>query len=158
MEQKAQVIFADPEKPGHERVISLIMDQDEITWQSILQELVRSEQMDPWDIDVSKIAQHYISVIKRLKELDFRLTGKVVLASAIILKMKSTRLIGEDMEHFDRLVSSQDDEDFDLFDDGELYPRHLNEDQRPKLIPRMPQPRKRKVSIYRSQERRVGKQ
>ncbi len=148
MEQtKASLLFADPETPGHEKVITLIMDQDEITWQTILQELVKTEQMDPWDIDVSKITKHYIAVVKKLKELDFRVTGKVVLATAILLKMKSTRLVGEDMDHFDRLMAS-DEEDFDLFDDDEIYPRNLANDEKPRLIPRMPQPRKRKVSIF----------
>lgn len=145
---KTSILLPDPEKPGHEKVITLIMDQDEVTWQSILQELIRTNQMDPWDIDVSKLTKHYITVIKRLKELDFRLTGKVVLASAILLKIKSTRLIGEDLEHFDRLVSQDKDEDYDLFEDTDIYPRNLSDEEKPRLIPRMPQPRARKVSIF----------
>ena len=102
--------------------------------------------MDPWEIDVSLIAQKYLEIIRKLKEHDFRVSGKMVLAAAILLKLKSTRLVGEDITEFDRLISGANEEDADeLVEDGPLIPKL---DEVPTLIPRTPQPRKRKVSIY----------
>ena len=133
------------EKAPHEQIFDILFDKDEVTWQSIIQELVKSEQMDPWDINVSLLTQKYIDMIKMLKEHDFRVSGKVLLAAALLLKIKSNRLVGEDIEYLDRLISQEDEQEL-LFED-DLQPRPV-ENIPKNLIPRTPQPRKRKVSIY----------
>ena len=131
----------------HERIFNIIFSKaDEVTWQSIIYELVKSEQMDPWDIDVSILAQKYIDMLRTLKEHDFRVSGKVLLAAAILLKMKSTKLVGEDLSELDRLLIGVEEEIEELgFDETSQIPK-LGEI--PALIPRTPQPRKRKVSIF----------
>lgn len=140
------VLENNPEKEPHEKIFEMLFDKDEITWQSLLQELVKSEEMNLWDIDISLLTKKYIDTIKKLKELDFRISGKVLLAAAILLKIKSNKLVGEDIEYLDRLISDQDEEDLLSFEE-ELQPR--SREEMPKnLIPRTPQPRKRKVSIY----------
>ena len=65
--------------------IQLLLDKDDVTWKQILYDLVRNEQMNPWDIDVSVLSQKYIETIKGLKQHDFRISGKVLLAAAIRL-------------------------------------------------------------------------
>tara|TARA_B100000315_G_scaffold259880_1_gene317826 strand:+ start:1352 stop:1498 length:147 start_codon:yes stop_codon:yes gene_type:complete len=35
------------------------MDEDEVTWQTILYNLVKKEGMDPWDVNVSQLAQNF---------------------------------------------------------------------------------------------------
>lgn len=130
-----------------EKIFSILFDQDEITWQSIIYELVRTEQMNPWDIDVSLLSQRYIGMLKKLKELDFRISGKVLLAAAILLRIKSDRLLGHDIDAFDRMFSSDEEEGFYEELESEMKAGAVNlEDQR--LIPKTPQPRKRKVSVY----------
>src|SRR3989338_9153432 len=95
----------------HERIFSIIFSKaDEVTWQSIIFDLVKSEQMDPWDIDISTITQKYIHMLKTLKEHDFRVSGKVLLAAAILLKMKSHKLVGEDLNELDRLLIGVEEE------------------------------------------------
>lgn len=132
----------------------MITDQDDVSWQSVLYDLVKTEQMNPWDVDISLITQKYIATVKGMKEANLKLSGKVVLASAILLKIKSKRLLGEDMNAIDHLFHSSDEQD-----DAELYDQELEdfdfnqarasgEIDPYKLIPRTPQPRKRKVSIY----------
>ncbi len=131
----------------HERIFSIIFSKaDEVTWQSILYELVKTEQMDPWDIDVSILAQKYIEMLRQLKEHDFRVSGKVLLAAAILLKIKSTKLVGEDLSELDRLLIGVEEEMEDMgFEETAEIPKL---DEIPSLIPRTPQPRKRKVSIF----------
>ena len=131
----------------HERIFNIIFSKaDEVTWQSIIYELVKSEQMDPWDIDVSILAQKYINMLRTLKEHDFRVSGKVLLAAAIFLKMKSNKLVGEDLSELDRLLIGIEEEMEELgFDETSQIPKL---DEIPTLIPRTPQPRKRKVSIF----------
>lgn len=136
-----------PESDAHDRIFEIIYSKtDEITWQNILYDLVRTEQMDPWEIDISMISQRYIDTIRKLKEHDFRISGKMVLAAAILLKLKSTRLVGEDITELDRLIAGAGEQEEELTElDGPLIPK-LGEV--PTLIPHTPQPRKRKVSIY----------
>ncbi len=131
----------------HERIFNIIFSKaDEITWQSIIYELVKTEQMDPWDIDVSILAQKYIDMIRNLKEHDFRVSGKVLLAAAILLKIKSNKLVGEDLSELDRLLIGVEEEMEELAFDETSDIHKLEEI--PSLIPRTPQPRKRKVSIF----------
>ena len=131
----------------NEKIFSLIFSKsDEITWQSIIYELVKTEQMDPWDIDVSTLTQKYIDMLRNLKEHDFRVSGKVLLAAAILLKIKSNRLVGDDLTELDRLLVGVEEqmEEFG-FEDA---PSIEKIGEIPALIPRTPQPRKRKVSVF----------
>ncbi len=131
----------------HDRIFNIILSKaDEITWQNIIFELIKTEQMDPWDIDVSLLTQKYIEILRSLKGHDFRISGKVLLAAAILLKMKSHKLVGEDLSELDRLlIGVQEDIEEIGFEETTEIPKLT---EIPTLIPRMPQPRKRKVSIY----------
>ncbi len=131
-----------------DRIFDIIFKEDEITWQSLLYELVRTEQMDPWDIDVSELSQKYIVVLKKLKEMDCRVSGKVLLAAAILLKIKSNKLVGEDIAEFDRMCKEPENIDEDEFYDELKNQFGADFADKFKLLPRTPQPRKRKVSIY----------
>ena len=131
----------------HDRIFNILFSKaDEITWQTIIYELVKSEQMDSWDIDVSILAQKYIDMLRNLKEHDFRISGKVLLAAAILLKMKSTKLVGEDLSELDRLLIGVEEEMEELGLDETSEITKL--DEITSLIPKTPQPRKRKVSIF----------
>ncbi|TKJ17824.1 hypothetical protein CEE44_04860 [Candidatus Woesearchaeota archaeon B3_Woes] len=130
----------------NEQIHEILFEKDDVTWQSIIYELVKSEKIDPWDIDINKLTQKYIEVVKQLKEFDFSISGKILLASAILLRIKSNKLVGEDLDEFDRIIAGQQDEDFFEDDFNEAL---TNREEGPQtLIPRLPQPRKRKVSIY----------
>jgi len=134
---------------AHDKILEMVMGNDEISWQSIIYNLVKSEEMDPWNINVSLLAKKYIDTIRKLKELDLRISGKVVLAAAILLKIKSSRLVGEDLSQLDRLFASTEEEiEEDLENFEEILGQNVSDEDRPALIPRTPQPRKRKVSIY----------
>ncbi len=134
-----------------EEILKMLIEKDDVSWQSILHELVRTERMNPWDVDVSMLTQKYIDVISKLQKMDFRISGKVLLAAAILLKFKSVKLVKEDIGEFDKLMhgtnedSSLYDELYDALDDNK---DDIVYEEIPKLNPRTPQLRKRKVSIY----------
>ena len=129
----------------NERIFQLLYNQDEVTWQSLLHDLVKKEQMNPWDVNISLLTKKYIDTIKKLKELDFRISGKVLLAAAILLKMKSNRLLNEDLSELDRLLTQSEEE---LIDELDLEEPQRHHEEKHTLIPRTPQPRKRKVSVF----------
>jgi segregation and condensation protein A len=133
-----------------DRILDLLMEKNEISWQSMLYDLVRAEKMNPWDIDVTLLAEKFIERLSKIKEMDLNISGKVVLAAAILLKIKSKRLVGEDLDNLDRLFAQSEQSEEDLYDEL-MSPAGAKERERydpEKLIPRTPQPRKRKVSIY----------
>lgn len=137
----------EEEKATHERILDIVVQKDEVTWQSMIYELVKHENMNPWDVDVTLLAKRYIQMLKKLNQLDFRISGKVVLAAAILLKIKSQRLLNDDIGELDRLMNPEEMSEEEFYDDLESASREgLGEI--PALVPRTPQPRKRKVSIY----------
>lgn len=138
-----------------QKIFQILFEEDEITWQSIIYRLIKEENMDPWDVDVSLLTKKYIQMLRNLKEMDFRISGKVLLAAAILLKIKSNRLMGEDLNELDNLIASAEAIDDEFGDDfyeqleREFDQVYAGRDAKvPKLIPKTPQPRSRKVSIY----------
>ncbi len=148
METKESAVQVfDPNKEPHENIFDLIFHKDELTWQDIIYDLIRSQDMDPWDIDVSLLTHLYIQVLKKLKEADFRVSGKVLLASALLLKIKSVNLVEEGIEGLNRIINPEQEEEF-VDEWAEEYERALAAGETPPLRPKTPQPRKRKVSIF----------
>ena len=130
---------------AHDKIFEIIYAKDDVTWQRLLYELVKTEGMNPWDINISLLTKHYIETIKKLKDLDFRISGKVLLAAAILLKIKSDRLLNEDLSELDRLLRESEEE---LVEELDLEEPQRQYDEKHSLIPRTPQPRKRKVSVF----------
>ena len=134
-----------------QELMSMVLEKDEVSWQTVLYDLVKTEQMNPWDLDLSALTQRYILTVKQLQETNFRLSGKVLLAAAIMLKMKCDYFQDHDLRELDALFARMDENEgseffsefsYDLFRTNEKIEK---EDFR--LIPRHPQPRKRKVSL-----------
>jgi len=134
-----------------DRIFQILINDNEISWKSIIYDLVKKEEMDPWDVNISLLAKKYLDRIKELKQSDLKVSGKVLLAAAILLRIKSKRLVGEDLSEFDRLLSATEVDEDEFYDgleqelkQGEA--RGMTENF--ELNPRTPLPRKRKVSVY----------
>ena len=132
----------------NDRVLNILFESDDVTWKNIIFGLIQENQMNPWDLDVSVIAHKFLSMLKELKAMDFRVSGKIVLASAVLLKMKSDKLMDEEIAALENLIADTE-EPFDLLEEFPLdYPEEEFAAQKPRLVPKTPQPRKRKVSVY----------
>lgn len=135
-----------------DKILDIVTKEDDISWKQMLLELVQSEEMDPWDVDVSILAQAFLDRVRKLKETDLKLSGKVFLAAALLLKVKSKRLLGEDLSNLDRLFAQNEEDEEGLLDelheDEDNYAVQRERLKSVGLIPRTPQPRTRKVSIY----------
>ena len=129
---------------SQDRILTLLMQKDEITWQTILYDLVKSGEIDPWDIDISILANKYLETIRKLKEANLFISGKVLLASAILLKIKSEKLIVEGIGNLDNLMFPPPLEELDQFLD---HSRRIVLDVEPRLTIKTPQTRKRRVQI-----------
>ena len=140
-------------------LFSAILSEDDIKWQSIIYELIRSKKIDPWDIDIQKFADEYIGTIEKLKRLNFRISGKVILAAALLLKIK-TRHLG--LDDFIMLTSDDDDGfeegDFEIDEDEYMDPdeakimklsNHIRHNTKKKYLiqHKTVTPRSRKVTV-----------
>jgi len=121
----------------------LIVEEDDVTWQTLIYELAREGKIDPWDIDISVLSQEYLATVKKLKEMNFRLSGKVILAAAVLLKMKAERIGLEQLLMLTNPEKFETEEADDL--DMEPGEKHFT---KAKLDTKIPLPRKRKVTIF----------
>ena len=69
--------------------LDLIGIAEKPEWKEILVDVVKNQNLDPWDIDLSLISQKYLEQVKELKKLNLRVSANVVLASSILLRYKS---------------------------------------------------------------------
>lgn len=127
------------------QLYEMLIKEDEITWQTIIYDLIRSEQMDPWDIDLSLLTNKYLEAVKTMQEMNLFISGKVVLAAALLLRIKSTKLVAEDIAMFDEFLFHSDSEE--LMDDLLLNEKPQRVKDIPRLAIKTPQARKRKVTV-----------
>lgn len=71
-----------------------ITDLLEETWEGILQRL--TVDMNPWDIDIVKLAHRYRDYVDALRELHFEVSGRMVLTCSILLRMQSDDLLASE--------------------------------------------------------------
>jgi chromatin segregation and condensation protein Rec8/ScpA/Scc1 (kleisin family) len=62
------------------------------SWKQLLCELVVSEKLDPWDIDITRVADGFFKMVKGMEKTDFHIPANIILACAILLKYKSNVL------------------------------------------------------------------
>jgi segregation and condensation protein A len=92
--------------------------------------------MDPWNINVSTLANRFAEEIKKKDGINLRISGKFILAASILLKMKSDFLLPVEKE---------------IIEDGVnlswLF-KNINYNVGPQeLIPRIPMKKKRRVTL-----------
>lgn len=74
-------------------------------WQEVLEHLVREANLDPWDIDIVKLADLFLDYLRKLRSFDFRIPARFILIAAILLRMKCeiVRLVEEKPREVKRL-------------------------------------------------------
>ncbi len=125
------------------KIFSMLFQEEELSWQSMIYRLIEEEQMNPWDINVSLLAKKFLSKLKKLKSLNFRLSGKIILASALLLRIKSKHLLDVEIAQLDQLLSQEDP-----IEELEEIAQSIPEISKGNILPRTPQPRERKISVY----------
>jgi segregation and condensation protein A len=80
------------EKPG-ENSYSYIQEMvEKPTWKEILLDLIDSNKIDPWNIDLVDISNAFLEKIKQMEKMDLGVQANVILAASILLKYKSNYL------------------------------------------------------------------
>ena len=119
-----------------------LISSEEIGWQTILYDLIKTEQLDPWDIDLGILADKYVGIIQQLEDTNFFVSSKILLACSLLLRLKSEILINSYIQDLnDALYGRKDDKRY------ELERITIDENELPILVPRTPMARHKKVTL-----------
>jgi len=127
-------------KVGQEQVHGLIFS-DKLSWQAIIYDLVSTEQLDPWDIDLSLLTNKFLTRVRELEEANFFISSKVLFASSLLLRIKAEILLNHDLQGLDDILFGKKE------DKKYIQERIELEDEIPGLVPRTPLPRFKKVTL-----------
>ena len=129
------------EKINQDQLYELLTGK-EISWQAIIYDLINSEQLDPWDINLGLLANKYLEKIRTLEEANFFVSSKVLLAAALLLRLKSEILLSKYIKSIDEILFGKKEEKKYV-----LERIQIDENELPELVPKTPLPRYRKVSL-----------
>jgi segregation and condensation protein A len=129
------------EKIGQEQIFDLITGKD-VSWQSLIYELINTEQLDPWDIDLVVLSDKYLARVAEMEEANFFVSGKVLLAASLLLNIKAEILLDKEIQSLDDILFGRKK------DEKKPWERiNIDYSELPKLYPRTPLPRLKKVSL-----------
>ena len=74
-------------------MISLMVNEP--SWEDVIVRIVAEEGMDPWAVDIVKLADGFGKYMENLSEIDLRIPARFILVAAILLRMKSDILAGK---------------------------------------------------------------
>jgi len=119
--------FSDEEDSpsfGYGADVDIVDLIDQPAWKTILLDLVRTEKMDPWNIDVSELAGKFLTKINAMEKADLRVPANAILASAILLKHKAKYLRLSSLDDFEDDVESPLAKQQFIFDESQLPDLH----------------------------------
>lgn len=110
-------------------------------WQSIIYELIQTNQLDPWDIDLIILTKKYFEKIEELEETDYYISGKVLLAATLLLRIKSEFLLDKHVKSIDEILFGKKESV------KAIEKIEIDESEIAILIPKTPLSRLRKVTL-----------
>jgi segregation and condensation protein A len=123
-----------------EQIHDLLFNR-ELGWQEIIYDLINTEQLDPWDIDIIILSDKYLEKISKIEEADFFVSSKVLLAASLLLRIKSEILLNQYIKSIDEILFGKKEQPKYSLERMEL------DENIPELIPKSPMPRFRKVTL-----------
>jgi len=139
------------EKIGQNQLYDIITSRKP-DWQAIIYDLIHTEQLDPWDIDIIILAEKYFERVLELEKeieeadeleiIDFYASSKVLLAAALLLRIKSEFLLNKHIKSIDEILFGKKEDKKYVMEKIEI-----DEEDLPILIPRTPLPRARRVTL-----------
>lgn len=128
------------EKVGQEQIHGLLFSE-QLSWQAIIYDLINTEQLNPWDLDISLLSKKYLEKVRQLEEANFFISSKVLYAASWLLRLKSEILIDKDLQDLDNALFGKKEEKRYVQERIEL------DEEIPELVVKTPLPRFKKISL-----------
>lgn len=142
-EKTKEIPFEKPKEIKIEKInqnqLYDIITSKQPSWQSIIYELIQTEQLDPWNIDIIILTQKYFEKIEELE--DYYVSSKVLLAAALLLRIKSEFLLNKYIKSIDEILfgKSVETKTFEKIE--------IDESEIPILIPKTPLSRLKRITL-----------
>ena len=136
-----------------ERILEMVKNKEEFDWKRFLHNLIKEEELDPWDINLRILSQSYLFSLKNLKEIDFDISGKLLTIAIFLLKTKVDKLVDFELQGLEEQINSLQEKGEEIIEELELEEGECEDSiisvRKEKVMkPRNPMARRRKVSIY----------
>ena len=104
-EQKEGVVLNPDVKGsvGQEQIHELLFGY-KLSWQAIIYDLINTEQLNPWDMDLVLLTDRFLDKVKQLEEANFFVSSKVLLAASLLLRIKSEILLNNYLPSLDEVL------------------------------------------------------
>ncbi len=89
----------------------------------MLVDMARRGEIDPWNVDVVEVADKFLQELERAKKLDLRVSGRVLLYAAILVRMKADILAEEAVLEEENNLEDNNDENYIIDED---YPPEVS--------------------------------
>lgn len=90
-----------------QQLINLMVSEP--SWEDVIIKVVAEEQMDPWSIDIIKLANSFLGYLQKMEQMDLRIPARFILIASILLRMKSDVLT----EKEERILIPESDKEAD---------------------------------------------
>lgn len=139
--EEGSITAKDNNKIKNSQFYSIITN-GEISWKSILLDLIKTEQLDPWDIDLNILADRYVAVIKEMEDADFYVSSNVLYACSYLLYIKAEKLFNRYLRELDEAVYGR--QEVRKYENERI---EIDENELPILVPRTPIERNKRVTL-----------
>ena len=139
MEEQKREIEENP-SIKQEQIHDILFNR-EIGWQEIIYDLINTEQLDPWNIDIVILTNKYLEKISEIEEADFFVSSKVLLAASLLLRIKSEILLNKYIRSIDEILFGAKEGKKHVLERIDL------DEEIPELTPRSPIPRFKRVTL-----------
>ncbi|MCD6477110.1 MAG: segregation/condensation protein A [Candidatus Aenigmarchaeota archaeon] len=92
-----------------QQLIDLMISEP--SWEEVIVKIVAEEGIDPWNIDIVKLAECFSNYIERMDSLELSIPARFILIAAILVRMQSDILEPRKRE---RTVITESDKDEEL--------------------------------------------
>jgi segregation and condensation protein A len=131
----------EPELNVKQEQIHKILFSREPEWKDIIYDLINTEQLDPWDINILVLSDKFLEKINQLEKADFFISSQVLLAASFLLRIKSEILLDKHLRSIDEILFGKEEKKKYEVERIEL------EEEIPELILKSPMPRFRRVTL-----------
>jgi len=135
MDPKEEVLNTNQEQ------VHDILFNRQIDWQEIIYDLINTEQLNPWDVNIVLLTDKFFEKIDEYGETDFFVSSKVLLAASFLLRIKSEFLLNKYIRSIDEILFGEKENKKTELERIEL------EEEIPILIPKSPMPRYKRVTL-----------
>lgn len=126
--------------PCQEQIHDLLFSR-EIGWKDIIYDLINTEQLDPWDVDITILSEKYLQKVSEYEEADFFISSKVLLAASLLLRIKSEILLNTYIKSIDEILFGKSEKKQKIIEKLDLT------EEIPDLMLKSPVPRYKRVTL-----------